>query len=195
VAVFYAHCAHGVRCVVCGTFNIEWYVVLALTYLPSHNGLFALTVRLVGFETITSVEEDFNITQSPWTRRKISNGHGQLETLCEPLVLKIGDSFVTDSSMFWWDVELVAKDNQSSSSLVYKGSNLQGCDVSALYLDGHLGPPTLDIVAVIFCQDLDGFDVIGKTAFPISVRPGIYTRFTGKQSSFTSLERILPYHL
>jgi hypothetical protein len=107
----------------------------------------------------------------------------------------MGDSFVTNSSMFLWDLELVAKPNDSASSLVYTGSTLQGCDVSALYLNGHLSPPTLDIVAVIFCKDLDGFDVIGKTAFPISVMPGTYTRFTGQQSNFSSPVRILPYQL
>ena len=152
---------------------------------------FALTVRLAGYETITSLEEDFNITQVFWLDRVVP----QPGTLCQPLVLMLGDSFVTNSSVFLWDLELITKANHSSSSLVYKGSGLQGCDVIAIYLNGNMNPPTLDVVAVISCKDLDGFDVIGKTAFPVSVMPGTYTRFTGKQSSPFDPGRSLLYHL
>jgi len=150
-----------------------------------------LAVRLVGFETITSLEEDFNTTQSFWLDGVIPKAltHGQ--DLCQPLVLKMGDSFVTNSSLFLWDLELVSKANHGSSGLVYKGSTLQGCDVIAIYLNGK-EPPTLDITAVISCKDLDGFDVIGKTAFPLSVMPGTYTRFT---SSFSNAGHVLHYRL
>jgi hypothetical protein len=97
--------------------------------------------------------------------------------------------------MFLWDVELISKANRSSSSLVYKGSSLGGCDAIALHLNGNMSPPTVDVVAVISCQNLDGFDVIAKTAFPISVMPGTYTRFTGKLSSLSNRRRILPYQM
>jgi len=156
---------------------------------------FSLTVRLAGYETITMLDEDFNITQFFWLDRIVPYTLARPGTLCQPLVLMLGDSFVTNSSMFLWDLELVAKANDSSSSLVYKGSTLQGCDVIALYLNGNMNPPTLDVVAVISCKDLDGFDVIAKTAFPVSVMPGTYTRFTGRQSNFSNQGRILPYHL
>jgi hypothetical protein len=104
----------------------------------------------------------------------------------------IGDSFVTNSSTFLWDLESVTKANQSSSTLVYKGSTLQGCDVIGIYMTATMSPPTLDVVVVISCKDLDGFDLIAKTSFPISVMPGIYT---GNQFSFTHRARIPPYNL
>lgn len=149
-------------------------------------------MRLAAFETIASLEEDFNITQSFWLDRLIPK-HQQ--DLCQPLVLKMGDSFVTNTSMFLWDVELVTKANHSSSGLVYQGSTLQGCDVIALHLNGNMNPATLDIAAVISCEDLDGFDVIAKAAFPFSVMPGTYTRSLGEQSRFSDVRRTLHYRL
>jgi len=184
VAIFHAHCAHCLRHNPRWTYSTEWHVVLAH---PLHVDVdsFALTVRLAGFETITSLEEDFNITQSFWLDRVIPNALTQRQDLCQPLFLKMGDSFVTNTSMFLWDLELVTNANHSSSGLIYKGSTLEGCDVTALYLNGNMNPPTLDVTAVTSCKDLDDFDVIAKTAFPLSVMPGTYTRFTGKQSDLS----------
>ena len=153
-------------------------------------------MRLVAFETITRLEDDFNFTQSFWLDRMIPKAllHGQ--NLCQPFVLKMGDSFVTSSSIFLWNLELVSNTNHNSSesSLVYRGSTLQDCDIITIYLTGTINPPTMDIVAVVFCKNLDGFDVMMKTAFPVSVMPGTYTRFT-KLSSFSSIRQALPYQL
>lgn len=192
MAAFHTHCAHRLRPGSCGACTTEWHAVITLL---SQANSFGLTVRLVAFETITRLEEDFNFTQSLWLDRIIPEAllHGQ--NLCQPFVLKMGDSFVTNSSIFLWDLELVSNANHSSSSLIYRGSTLQDCDITAIYLNGKTNPPSMDIVAVVFCKNLDGFDVIAKTAFPVSVMPGTYTRFTGKLSSFSSEQRILPYQL
>jgi len=64
------------------------------------------------------------------------------------------EPYVSRSSSCWvvpllptprWDLGLVTKVNHRSSSLFYKGSTLQGCDldVIALYLNGDMNPPIL----------------------------------------------------
>ena len=133
-------------------------------------------MALTGYETITTFESDFNITQSFWYDRFLPGGGSRTGTLCDPHGFNIGDSLTTNYSIFQWDLVSVAKSNYSRGSLIYSGSTLESCDLSALYVNGGFQGYGSDFVAVVACQDVGGFSLLIKTSFPM-------TNLTGKHSA------------
>jgi hypothetical protein len=129
-------------------------------------------VALVGYETVTVFQPDFNATQSFWYHR-FGLGISAPGTLCDPRDFNSGDTFTTNYSLFEWNLVTVA--NDSSRSLVYRGSTLETCDVIALYMDAHLQPRSADLTAVITCDDVDGFHLLATTSFSVGLLSGKYS--------------------
>jgi len=138
-----------------------------------------LNVTLTGYETVTSFNPDYNITQSFWYHSFLPGGGDTPGKLCDPRVFNVGDSFTTNYSLFQWNVVAVSGADDRSSSLVYKGSTLESCDVTALYINGDVRTRTTDTVAVITCQDLDGFSLMAQTSFSMTKLAGKYSPLLG----------------
>ena len=134
-------------------------------------------MALTGYETVTTFESDFNITQSFWYDRFLPGGGSRAGTLCDPHGFNIGDSLTTNYSIFQWDLVSVLKSNYSRGSLIYSGSTLESCDLSALYMNGEFRTQSADVVAIVACQDVGGFNLLIKTSFTTT------TNLTEKPSS------------
>lgn len=96
-------------------------------------------VALTGYETISVTLTDFNAVPHHWFNRfKSAPLPG---SLCEPHIFSVGDSLLTNYSIFPWTVQAIgAPDtNTFTSSLAYRGMSLENCDVTqmALTADEH----------------------------------------------------------
>ena len=120
-------------------------------------------MALTGYETVTTFHPDYNVTQSLWYG--LVPGHAKPGTLCDPHVFNVGDSFTTNNSLFEWKVMVAAKGGETLASLVYTGSTLETCDITALYLNGDFRTRTTEMAIIIACEDLDGFSLIAQASF------------------------------
>lgn len=67
-----------------------------------------------------------------------------------------------------------------SSGLAYRGTSLEGCDITTIYVDGDIRTWTLEIVGVMTCKPADGsYEVAAKTAYTISALPGKHNPMLG----------------
>ena len=128
-------------------------------------------VALTGYETVSVFMPDFNVSQSFWFDRFGAGVlHKSKRKLCNPYDFSIGNSFTTNYSLFEWDLVAVTQlTDNSSASLVYKGSTLETCDGVALYMDAHLQERSTDVTGLIACDNVDGFELIAKTSFSMGL--------------------------
>jgi hypothetical protein len=131
-----------------------------------------ITAALVEYETITVFRPDFNASQSFWFHR-LGIGIQAPGTLCDPRGFNVGDSFTTNYSLFNWNLVTIA--NDSSRSLVYKGTTLESCDITGVYMDAHMQTRSADLTAVITCDDVDGTEFIATTSFSVTLLSGKYS--------------------
>jgi hypothetical protein len=129
---------------------------------------------------VTVLQPDFNISQSFWFDRFRPGelGLSKPGTLCDPPTLDSGHSFTTNYSLFEWDlVTVIGRSGvpPSQNSLVYKGSTLRSCDVCSQYMDAHLQDQWADLTTLIYCDDIDGFRVLAKTSFTVTLLSGQYS--------------------
>jgi hypothetical protein len=157
-----------VLCVICVTVLIAvngLYTSLFCRseWLITSNGLVALT----GYETVSVFMPDFNVSQSFWYDRFIPGVFQRSKRkLCNPHDFTIGNSFTTNYSLFQWDLVAVTQlTDNTSASLVYKGSTLETCDALALYMNAHMQERNTDVTGLIACDNVDGFEFIAKTSF------------------------------
>lgn len=134
-----------------------------------------ITVALVGYETVTIFQSDFNITQSFWFDRFRLFGLGISKpgTLCASQTLFPGDRFTTNYSFFEWS--LMTVNEGRDGNLIYNGSTLQSCDVTTVYMDGHLQDLTTDLALLIACDDIHGIKILAKTLFSTTILTGKYS--------------------
>ncbi|KAF8896200.1 hypothetical protein BD779DRAFT_1608509 [Infundibulicybe gibba] len=138
-------------------------VVLAL--------LTTLNVALTGYQTKTVFEDNFNVTQTHW--------YDKPGTLCDSHVFNVGDSLTTNYTIFQWSIETVNKPNAASSGVSYRGSTLQDCDLSNLYIDGDMRTRTIKLTAVAKCEVKGEFEVNAKTTFAVSALAGVHSPLLG----------------
>ena len=123
------------------------------------------------------MDPNFNITQSFWFDRFRPGGLGLSKpgTLCDPQTLNPSDRFTTNYSLFEWDLVTVFGPHASnkSTSLVYKGSTLQSCDVCAQYMAAHIQEHSADLTTLISCDDIDGFRILAKTSLSLTLLNGL----------------------
>ena len=139
-----------------------------------------MLVALTGYETVSIFKPDFNITQSFWSNRFrpsvfLGSKRGRPE-LCRPHDFSVGDSFTTNYSLFQWSLVAVTQlTDNTSTSLVYKGSTLETCDVRALYMDAQLQTRSADLATLITCDNVNGFELLAKTSFSVGLLSGKYS--------------------
>jgi hypothetical protein len=134
-----------------------------------------MTVALTGYETVTVLQSDFNDSRPSLFDRFRFGGRSKQGNLCHPFESNVGNTFTTNYSLFEWELVTVAKLNDSSRSLIYRGSTLETCDVVALYLDAQMQIRSADLTALITCHNLDGFTLLAKTSFSVTLLSGKYS--------------------
>ncbi|KAJ7207247.1 hypothetical protein GGX14DRAFT_636808 [Mycena pura] len=131
------------------------------------------TVALTGYETITVFKSDYNAIQTFWFHAYIPSLNKEPGTLCDSRVFNLGDSFTTNYSLFPYSVASVVSANAGDSGISYKGTTLENCDLSSLYLTGDISTYTIDYTAIITCRS-DEFEFTARTDFSQSSLAGKY---------------------
>ncbi|KAF5342325.1 hypothetical protein D9611_001496 [Ephemerocybe angulata] len=144
-----------------------------LTYVVSLLCLAILTVinvAVVGYDQTIVLSSDFNATQSFWYHAIIKAP--EPGTLCEPHVFNVGDTLVTNASVFEWKILAITRPNAGKSGVAYSGTTLDSCDVAQMSFYGDLRTWSLEIVAYSACRGSDDLEVIAYTSFSLSPLPG-----------------------
>ncbi|KAF9527675.1 hypothetical protein CPB83DRAFT_836461 [Crepidotus variabilis] len=141
------------------TRQIHWRYITALSYVGAFVVVVFLTilnVALVGYDTITVFESDYDAIQDLWFHRFLPYGRPKPGTLCDPYLLSIGDHFkVQGKEMDWTTLSITAK--ESNSKLAYTGTLVSSaCDVTriAANISDYISPE--DIYIILECWNLDG---------------------------------------
>jgi hypothetical protein len=99
-------------------------------------------------------------------------------------VFSVGESIVTNVSLFKWDVEGVYRSNAGGSGFSYKGETLDNCDVHQIVLNGDLRTWTLDGSMWLYCNSSSNaegnaqpLELAGVTNFMMSALPARRTNF------------------
>jgi hypothetical protein len=135
-------------------------------------------VALAGYAMITAFETEFNVTQKLWYHRFFPDV-AKPDTLCDPHVFNVGDSFTTSYGIFQWTIKSIVKPSAGKSGIAYSGTTLEDCDIATLYLNGDLRTSTLDVTAMVSCNIQNDFDLNIKTTFSIDSLPGKHTVLLG----------------
>lgn len=93
-------------------------------------------------------------------------------TLCDSHLFNIGDSFVTNYSIFQWVIEAIDTPNAGDSGIDYKGTDLKDCDVASVFLHGDIRTWSVDYTALIACNHTGVLEITAKASFSQSSLPG-----------------------
>ncbi|KAF6759960.1 hypothetical protein DFP72DRAFT_1063691 [Ephemerocybe angulata] len=132
--------------------------------------LSVINVAVVGYDQTIVLSSDFNATQSFWYHAIIKPP--EPGTLCEPHVFNVGDTLVTNASIFEWKILAITRPNAGKSGVAYSGTTLDSCDVAQMSFYGDLRTWSLEIVAYSACRGSDDLEVIAYTSFSLSPLPG-----------------------
>ncbi|KAF8150753.1 hypothetical protein B0H34DRAFT_150986 [Crassisporium funariophilum] len=141
--------------------------------------LSVVNLILTGYETITSFQSDFNVTQPMWYDRVMPFRHHKPGTLCDRRVFNVGDSFTTDYAFFQWSIDSILKPNAGSSGILYSGVPLTFCDVTSVYVDGSMQSWSIDFTVIATCKRAGLFQLTGKTSFTMGLLAGRYSPLLG----------------
>ncbi|KAG8986376.1 hypothetical protein FRB93_005291, partial [Tulasnella sp. JGI-2019a] len=92
-----------------------------------------------GYETTSTLSTKFNLTQPLWFNS--FSPATEPDTLCEPYVFTVGDTFQTMMSPFIWTIDFIntvtpaeTLGKANNNGMSYSGSalNTAGCDVSSM---------------------------------------------------------------
>ncbi|KAH8813824.1 hypothetical protein DL96DRAFT_1685134 [Flagelloscypha sp. PMI_526] len=162
-------------------FAPRWFAIV------TYSGAFILLVllavinsALAGYETVTVFTDSYNATHSLWFHKFLMSQAPKPGTLCDAKLFNVGDTFTTNYSIFQWQVEYIAHANVGSSGFAYRGTPLDGCDVTSVYIDGDLSSQGADVTGIITCKPSDGsFEFTAHTSYTISALAGNYHPILG----------------
>jgi hypothetical protein len=163
-------------------------------YLPSSILTDATSpVALVGYDTVSEFQTDFNVTQAFWFDALVPSyiKKQKAGSLCNSRLFNVGESMVTNSSLFEWKVDSVNKANAGGSGFSYTGETLDNCDVTQIDFFGDLRTWTIEGTVHMFCapptqenapKTPQGWELAGAAKFGISGLPA-------KQSNFRRMAK------
>ncbi|KAJ7431058.1 hypothetical protein B0H11DRAFT_2132556 [Mycena galericulata] len=153
--------------------------------------LTVINVALEGYDTIPSFNSNFNVTDNHWYDRFIpSVALAKPGTLCDPLLLGLGDTVTTNNTLFQYTIASIDTANAGDSGVSYKGWTLDNCDITAIYVNGNVATFMVDFTAVVSCA-ADAVQVAQGTNYEITIRadwsesllPGQYGQLLGVQKA------------
>ncbi|KAG8843577.1 hypothetical protein FRB96_003902 [Tulasnella sp. 330] len=131
--------------------------------------LIPLNYVLTGYQVVSAASQDYNYVPSHWYYRFARRP--KPGSYCDEYKFTIGDSFLTNTSILTYQLVAVFGDGDGSgatSSISYKGTTLQDCDVSYMSAIADARLQTSTIVAGVACTNETGFPVIFSTSFASS---------------------------
>ncbi|KAG8982244.1 hypothetical protein FRB93_008208 [Tulasnella sp. JGI-2019a] len=126
-----------------------------------------LNIALAGYQVVSGLSPDYGVTQSYWYDRFTPSRFKSSQSLCEPHSYAIGDSFVTNQTIFNWNIASLWNTTNSAtgySGIPYAGVTLDGCDIDYIGVDANLMTRTATFSATIACLG-EGFPVYASTRF------------------------------
>lgn len=130
-------------------------------------------VPLTGYEIVTLFKDDYNVAETHWFY-SFMPFRRHSGPICDAHLFKLGDSFTTNYTFFYWSIESIIKPNAGKSGVFYTGTPLTSCDVSSIYINGDLHTWNVDFTVVISCKTDDNFPITARTSFSKSFLPGLY---------------------
>ncbi|KAH8831318.1 hypothetical protein DL96DRAFT_820177 [Flagelloscypha sp. PMI_526] len=162
-------------------FGSRWFA--PVTYTLAFLLLVVLVVvntALAGYETVTVFSDSYNATHPLWFHKFLVTQKPEPGTLCDSKLFNVGDTFTTNYSIFQWQVEYIAVANVASSGFAYKGTPLDGCDVTSIYVDGDMTGWNMDVTGVMTCKPTDGsYEFTARSSYSISALAGNYHPILG----------------
>ncbi|KAG8870585.1 hypothetical protein FRB97_009623 [Tulasnella sp. 331] len=119
------------------------------------------TDALTGYEIVPATSPDYNYVPNHWYYRFAPRP--KPGSHCDPHTFTIGDSFVTNNNILVYQLTDVL--GTAASTVDYKGTPLQDCDVSSMSAISDARFRTSTIAAAIACTNETGFPVIFSTSF------------------------------
>lgn len=116
------------------------------------------------------LSSNFNETQTFWFHAFTSPP--KPGTLCSRRVFNVGESIVTNASIFEWKIAAITRPNAGKSSVAYDGATLDNCDIVQLSSYGDLRTWTLGTTVYVACRGSDGLEVVASTTLTLSSLPG-----------------------
>ncbi|KAJ2922561.1 hypothetical protein H1R20_g14534, partial [Candolleomyces eurysporus] len=162
-------------------FSSAWALLLAVAAHVVKKG--DKEVALVGYDPTTVFHANFNITQEFWFDRFIPFIAQTPGTLCDAHVFNVGESLVTNVSLFEWKVEGVYRPNAGGSGFSYRGETLDNCDIQQVALNGDIRTWTLDGSMWLYCNSSSSegngqsLELAGVASFGVSALPARQTNF------------------
>ncbi|KAJ7274868.1 hypothetical protein C8J57DRAFT_1312947 [Mycena rebaudengoi] len=144
--------------------------------------LSTINVALTGYETITVFKSDFNVTQKHWFHNYIPSLAPKLGTLCDSRVFNLGDTFTTNYTLFQYTLASINRANAGDSGVSYKGTTLDDCDITSLFVHGDMNTYSVDYTAVITCRSGD-YELTARSDFSVSSLSGKSSQILGVQKS------------
>ncbi|KAJ3550661.1 hypothetical protein NMY22_g317 [Coprinellus aureogranulatus] len=150
-------------------------------------------VAVVGYEPTTVFSDNFNVTHSFWFHKFIPRP--QPGTSCEPRVLNVGDSLLTNASIYEWKIVAIARPSAEKSSFAYHGMTLDSCDVEGFDFKLGVEPhtrPIMEVTAYASCMDI-GATVAIETHFTTSLPPRRLARYRHYSIQYTAAGSLSEY--
>ncbi|KAF6759926.1 hypothetical protein DFP72DRAFT_1063659 [Ephemerocybe angulata] len=178
-------------------FDSPWFSVVAYTVgLITIVILSVVNVALVGYDPVSVFRSDFNSTERYWFDKFTPSfaSRSQPGKQCDAHVFNVGDSLITNSSLFDWKVEAVYKPNAGEAGVSYRGSTLEMCDIVGLSVLTDLNTWTVDGEVMMYCgapdakKDLAQLSAIAK--FGVSALPSLRTDFQRLAKSASEVSRM-----
>ncbi|KAF8192657.1 hypothetical protein K438DRAFT_2017864 [Mycena galopus ATCC 62051] len=150
--------------------------------------LVVINVALVGYNTVTQFNSDFNVTQHFWYDIFIpSVAQTTPGTLCDPRLVQLGDTVTTNYTLFQYTVALIDQPNAGDAGLSYRGWTLENCDITTLFFNADGWTFSIDHTALVVCQAPDaqaagnGSEITLRADWSQSFLQGEYTSLLGVQ--------------
>ncbi|KAG8864765.1 hypothetical protein FRB96_003351 [Tulasnella sp. 330] len=169
------------------TRDVHWRVepLVYLVALLVIAVLIPLNYALTGYEVVPGSSSDYNYVPNHWYYRFAARP--KPGSHCDPYKFTIGDSFVTTAGIFTYQLAAVLGDgsgDKTASSISYKGTPLQSCDVSYMSAISDARLKTASITAGIACTDEANFPVVFTTSYDTSDYTDGEDSTSGKQDNY-----------
>lgn len=147
-------------------------VALALTngalcheYFSHHTNRTSVAV-IVGYESDIVFTSNFNKTQTLWFHSFVRSP--EPGTLCDRVTFNVGESFVTNTSLFKWEIQTIKQPTTGDAGIAYNGAVLDICDVDKMSYYHDVRIWTAGITAHIACRSRSGAEIVASTAMTFS---------------------------
>jgi hypothetical protein len=119
-------------------------------------------VAETGYQVIPTLHPKYDAIDPHWWN--IFGVRNEPGSLCNDQTFLIGSTLITTYSLFPWTVVSPNTNDLSSSSIPYRGTNLDSCDVYSMSVDANVLAGTVKVDAIVSCTSPD-FPLLVQTSW------------------------------